>query len=39
MAKRTINSPGVEIRERDLSLRVPQAAGTNVYVTASGALS
>lgn len=32
MAKRTINSPGVEIRERDLSLRVPQAAGTNVYV-------
>lgn len=33
MAKRTINSPGVEIRERDLSLRVPQAAGTNVYVT------
>lgn len=33
MAKRTINSPGVEIRERDLSLRVPSAAGTNVYVT------
>jgi len=32
MAKRTINSPGVEIRERDLSLRVPTAAGTNVYV-------
>ena len=33
MAKRTINSPGVEIRERDLSLRVPTGAGTNVYVT------
>ena len=33
MAKRTINSPGVEIRERDLSLRVPAGAGTNVYVT------
>jgi hypothetical protein len=33
MAKRTINSPGVEIRERDLSLRVPSGAGTNVYVT------
>jgi hypothetical protein len=32
MAKRTINSPGVEIRERDLSLRVPTTAGTNVYV-------
>ena len=32
MAKRTINSPGVEIRERDLSLRVPTGAGTNVYV-------
>jgi len=32
MAKRTINSPGVEIRERDLSLRVPAGAGTNVYV-------
>ena len=33
MAKRTINSAGVEIRERDLSLRVTQAAGTNVYIT------
>jgi hypothetical protein len=33
MAKRTINSPGVEIRERDLSLRAPTGAGTNVYVT------
>lgn len=33
MAKRTINSPGVEIRERDLSLRVPTNAGTNVYVS------
>lgn len=33
MAKRTINSPGVEIRERDLSLRVPTGAGTNVYIT------
>lgn len=32
MAKRTITSPGVEIRERDLSLRVPSGAGTNVYV-------
>lgn len=32
MAKRTINSPGVEIRERDLSLRVPSGAGTNVYI-------
>lgn len=33
MAKRTINSAGVEIRERDLSLRVSNAAGTNVYIT------
>lgn len=33
MAKRTINSAGVEIRERDLSLRVSTAAGTNVYIT------
>jgi hypothetical protein len=33
MAKRTIQSPGVEIRERDLSLRVPTPAGTNVYIT------
>jgi len=30
---RTINSPGVEIREKDLSLRVPTLAGTSVYVT------
>jgi hypothetical protein len=33
MAIRTINSPGVEIGERDLSLRVPTRAGTNVYIT------
>lgn len=33
MARRTINSPGVEIFERDLSLRVPQNIGTNVFVT------
>lgn len=33
MAKRTIQSPGVEIRERDLSLRTPTPAGTNVYIT------
>lgn len=33
MAIRTINSPGVEIRERDLSLRVPTPAGTTVYIT------
>jgi hypothetical protein len=33
MAMRTINSPGVEIGERDLSLRVPTRAGTHVYVT------
>ena len=33
MAQRTINSPGVEIRESDLSFTAPAAAGTNVYVT------
>lgn len=33
MAKRTIQSPGVEIRESDLSLRVPTPAGTTVYIT------
>ena len=33
MAKRTIQSPGVEIREQDLSLRTPTPAGTTVYVT------
>jgi len=33
MAKRTIQSPGVEIRENDLSLRVPTPAGTTVYIT------
>ena len=33
MARRTINSPGVEIGEVDLSLRVPTPAGTTVYVT------
>jgi hypothetical protein len=33
MATRTIQSPGVEIRERDLSLTVPQNVGTNVFVT------
>ena len=33
MSQRTINSPGVEIRERDLSLRAPQNVGTNVFVT------
>jgi len=33
MAKRTINSPGVEIGEVDLSLRVPTPAGTTVYIT------
>ncbi len=32
MATRTIQSPGVEIRERDLSLTVPQNVGTNVFV-------
>ena len=33
MAQRTINSPGVEIRESDLSLTAPLNVGTNVYVT------
>jgi len=33
MAQRTINSPGVEIRESDLSLTAPANVGTNVYVT------
>jgi phage tail sheath protein FI len=32
MATRTIQSPGVEIRERDLSLTLPQNVGTNVFV-------
>lgn len=32
MATRTITSPGVEIRESDLSLIVPQNFGTNVFV-------
>lgn len=32
MATRTIQSPGVEIRERDLSLRIPQNVGTNVFL-------
>jgi phage tail sheath protein FI len=32
MATRTITSPGVEIRERDLSLRIPQNIGTNVFL-------
>ena len=33
MAKRTINSPGVEIGEVDVSLRLPTPAGTTVYIT------
>tara|TARA_R110001583_G_scaffold46172_7_gene145135 strand:- start:11019 stop:13943 length:2925 start_codon:yes stop_codon:yes gene_type:complete len=33
MAQRTINSPGVEIRESDLSLTAPANVGTNIYVT------
>ena len=33
MAQRTINSPGVEIRESDLSFTTPAPAGTNIYVT------
>ena len=33
MAQRTITSPGVEIRESDLSFTTPAAAGTSVYVT------
>jgi hypothetical protein len=33
MARRTINSPGVEIAEVDFSLRTPSGGGTNVYIT------
>ena len=33
MANRTINSPGVEIFEKDLSLIAPPNVGTNVFVT------
>jgi hypothetical protein len=33
MAKRIIQSPGVEIQEIDLSLRLPTPAGTTVYAT------
>lgn len=33
MAKRIIQSPGVEIQEIDLSLRLPTPAGTTVYTT------
>jgi len=33
MSKRIIQSPGVEIQERDLSLRLPSPAGTTVYTT------
>jgi hypothetical protein len=33
MAKRTIQSPGVEIKEIDLSLRLPSPAGTTIYAT------
>jgi hypothetical protein len=33
MSKRIIQSPGVEIQERDLSLRTPSPAGTTVYTT------
>lgn len=33
MATRTINSPGVEVRETDLSLIAPQNVGTNVFIT------
>jgi hypothetical protein len=33
MAKRTIQSPGVEINEIDLSLRLPSPAGTTIYMT------
>lgn len=33
MAKRIIQSPGVEINEIDLSLRLPTPAGTTVYTT------
>ena len=33
MATRTINSPGIEIREYDYSLVAPNNAGTSVFVT------
>tara|TARA_R110002167_G_scaffold55962_8_gene159040 strand:- start:23548 stop:25857 length:2310 start_codon:yes stop_codon:yes gene_type:complete len=33
MSQRTITSPGVEIRESDLSLIAPQNIGTNVFIT------
>lgn len=33
MSTRTITSPGVELRESDLSLIAPQNVGTNVFVT------
>jgi hypothetical protein len=33
MAKRIIQSPGLEIREVDLSLRTPSPAGTTIYAT------
>jgi hypothetical protein len=32
MATRTINSPGVEIREKDLSLTAPSNVGTTVFI-------
>ena len=32
MATRTLNSPGVEIRERDLSPIAPQNVGTNIFI-------
>ena len=33
MAQRTIQSPGVEIRESDVTVRGIANVGTNVYVT------
>ena len=33
MSKRMIQSPGVEINEIDLSLRLPTPAGTTIYAT------
>ena len=33
MSQRVIQSPGVEIRERDFSLIAPQNVGTNVFIT------
>ena len=33
MARPTITSPGVEIRESDLSLTTPANVGTNIYIT------